>query len=75
MNFKSFLLACSLVLLMGTGAFANNMLVQNVTTLVNDAVNKTIQVQFDISWDNSWRDSINYDAAWIFMKFQDASGV
>jgi hypothetical protein len=60
---------------MGTGAFANNMLVQNVTTLGNDAVNKTIQVQFDISWDNSWRDSINYDAAWIFMKFKDASGV
>jgi hypothetical protein len=75
MNFKSFLLACSLVLLMGTGAFANNMLVQNVTTLGNDAMNRTIQVQFDISWDNSWRDAINYDAAWIFMKFKNASGV
>jgi hypothetical protein len=75
MNFKSFFLACSLVLLLGTGAFANNMLVQNVTTLGNDAVNRTIQVQFDISWDNSWRDAINYDAAWIFMKFKDASGV
>lgn len=56
-------------------AKANNMLVQNVTTLGNDAVNKTIQVQFDISWDNSWRDEINYDAAWIFMKFKVASGV
>jgi hypothetical protein len=75
MNFKSFLFACSLVLLMGTGAFANNMLVQNVITLENDPVNKTIQVQFDISWDNSWRDAINYDAAWIFMKFKDANGV
>lgn len=56
-------------------ASANNMLVQNVTTLGNDPVNKTIQVQFDISWDNSWRDAINYDAAWIFMKFKNASGV
>lgn len=56
-------------------ANANNMLVQNVTTLGNDPVNKTIQVQFDISWDNSWRDAINYDAAWIFMKFKNASGV
>jgi hypothetical protein len=36
-------------------ASANNMLVQNVTTLGNDPVSKTIQVQFDISWDNSWR--------------------
>lgn len=75
MNLKSILLACGLVLLMTLGARANNMLVQNVTTLGNDAVNKTIQVQFDISWDNSWRDSINYDAAWIFMKFKNASGV
>jgi hypothetical protein len=62
------LVTCNLIL-------ANNMLVQNVTTLGNDAVNKTIQVQFDISWDNSWRDSINYDAAWIFMKFKDANGL
>ncbi len=75
MNLKSILIACGLVLLMTLGARANNMLVQNVTTLGNDAVNKTIQVQFDISWDNSWRDDINYDAAWIFMKFKDASGV
>ncbi len=56
-------------------ASANNMLVQNVTTLGNDPVNQTIQVQFDISWDNSWRDVINYDAAWIFMKFKDANGL
>ena len=56
-------------------ASANNMLVQNVTTTGNNAVNKTIQVQFDISWDNSWRDAINWDAAWIFMKFKDANGL
>ncbi len=64
-----------ILLFMTSMVNANNMLVQNVTTLGNDAVNKTIQVQFDISWDNSWRDEINYDAAWIFMKFKNASGV
>jgi len=54
---------------------ANNMLVQNVTTLNDNPSNKTIQVQFDLSWDNSWRDSINWDAAWIFLKFKDANGL
>lgn len=54
--------------------FANNILVQNVTTTGNNATNKTIQVQFDLSWDNSWRDTINWDAAWVFMKFKDANG-
>ena len=56
-------------------AFANNMLVQNVSTTGNNAGAQTIQVQFDISWDNSWRDDINWDAAWIFMKFKDANGL
>lgn len=56
-------------------ALANNMLVQNVTTTGNNAAAKTIQVQFDLSWDNSWRDGINWDAAWIFIKFKDANGL
>jgi len=53
---------------------ANNMLVKNVTTTGDNSANKTIQVQFDMSWDNSWRDGINWDAAWVFMKYKDASG-
>jgi hypothetical protein len=62
-------------LLVNASLFANNILVQNVTTTGNNATNKTIQVQFDLSWGNSWRDAINWDAAWVFMKFKDASGV
>jgi len=54
---------------------ANNLLIQNVTTTGDNSANKTIQVQFDISWDNSWRDDINWDAAWIFVKFKDGSGI
>ena len=64
-----------LMVLFSTVAFGNNILVQNVTTTGNNATNKTIQVQFDLSWDNSWRDAINWDAAWVFMKFKNASGV
>jgi hypothetical protein len=57
------------------GAKANYMLVQNVTKVGNNPTNKTIQIQFDLSWQNSWRDSINWDAAWIFIKFKDANGL
>lgn len=63
-----------LLLVAATQMKANNMLVKNVTTTGNNATNKTIQVQFDMSWDNSWRDGINWDAAWVFMKFKNASG-
>jgi hypothetical protein len=52
----------------------NYLLVQNVTTTGNNATNKTIQVQFDLSWGNTWWDDINWDAAWVFMKYKTASG-
>ena len=63
-----------LMLIAATQMKANNMLVKNVTTTGDNAANKTIQVQFDMSWDNSWRDAINWDAAWIFMKYKDVNG-
>jgi hypothetical protein len=54
--------------------YANYMLIQNVTTVGDNPNNKTIQVQFDISWQNSWRDDINWDAAWLFIKYKDGAG-
>jgi hypothetical protein len=63
------------ILVLSNVLHANNIVVQNVTTTGNNATNKTIQVQFDLSWENSWRDAINWDAAWIFMKYKDANGL
>jgi hypothetical protein len=75
MKTKHFIIAFFTLVLAVINANANNMLVQNVTTLNDNPTDKTIQVQFDLSWDNSWRDSINWDAAWIFLKFKDANGL
>jgi len=49
--------------------YANNIAVINAGLGAQDTTNKTIAVQFDISWANSWRDSTNYDAAWVFVKY------
>ena len=75
MKTKHFIIAFFTLVLAVINANANNMLVQNVTTLNDNPTAKTVQVQFDLSWDNSWRDSINWDAAWIFLKFKDANGL
>jgi formylglycine-generating enzyme required for sulfatase activity len=59
---------------------ANNITVSNVTLTgqnisagTNNAANYAL-VQFDISWDNSWRTSssapVNWDAAWVFVKYR-----
>jgi formylglycine-generating enzyme required for sulfatase activity len=53
----------------------NFMLVQNVTTTGNNSINKTIQIQFDLSWGYSWRDNINWDAAWVFAKYKGSDGL
>ena len=73
MSFKKLLPIFFVIL--SFGAKANYMLVQNVTKVGNNPTNKTIQIQFDLSWQNSWRDSINWDAAWIFIKYKNANGL
>lgn len=29
-----------------------------------------VYVKFDLAWENSWRDAINWDAAWVFVKYR-----
>jgi formylglycine-generating enzyme required for sulfatase activity len=55
-------------------AYANNIIVSNVTSTAIDST--TAYIQFDLSWDNSWRISSgaqNWDAAWVFFKFNTGS--
>jgi formylglycine-generating enzyme required for sulfatase activity len=54
-------------------ALANNVVISNVSILNSGPGH--MQVQFDLSWDNSWRTATgpaNYDGVWVFFKFFQA---
>lgn len=52
---------------------ANNITVTNVR--LTDQVNGSHTfVNFDLNWENSWRNSTNWDAAWVFVKYRVGSG-
>jgi len=53
-------------------AMANNVVVTN--TDLKAPGSGTVKVEFDLSWDNSWRDGVNYDACWVFVKYSIDSG-
>jgi hypothetical protein len=59
--------------------FANNIAVENVSLVDRDTVNNTYDIQFDISWNNSWWTALvpsataNWDAAWVFAKYSTYS--
>ena len=62
-------------------AWGNGITVTNVTLINTDKGLGTTDVQFDISWSNSWRASwdedgigTNWDAAWVFVKFRASGG-
>lgn len=51
-------------------SYANNISIQKVAITDTNRTNKTAAIRFNISWDNSWRDEVNWDAAWIFVKYR-----
>lgn len=54
-------------------ALANNVRVENVRLRNQNVVSDTKEVEFDLSWENSWRTSAapsNYDACWVFAKYR-----
>ena len=65
-------LACCLLAVFSTIS-ANNIEVANVSLTGQSAGDATTQIQFDLSWENSWRISVgpaNWDAAWVFAKYR-----
>lgn len=50
---------------------ANNINISNVASGTNAT---GLYLTFDLSWENSWHNSTNWDAAWVFFKFKDFDG-
>ena len=66
---QSFLMLAVLAFLFSVSpSYANNLLVTNVTLGSRDPNAQTIVVSFNVSWQNSWRNKINYDAAWLTVR-------
>ncbi len=56
-------------------ASANNLKLSNLNVASTDIASNTMSFTFDMSQDNSWRNTTNNDAAWIFMKYSTDGGV
>lgn len=56
------------LLLMAGSLYANNLIISGVSLVNQNTSVNTIDIYFNVSWDNSFRDEINWDAAWIFFK-------
>lgn len=67
-----FLYLIVMTLVLCAPAFANNLSVTNVTIGTRDPNAKTVVVTFNVSWQNSWRNKINYDAAWLTVRLNNA---
>lgn len=48
--------------------------ISNISLSNQNTTDKTLTVQFDLSWENSWRNNVNYDAIWVFLKYSLDSG-
>lgn len=60
-----------LFLFLAFASFANNIQLQKVSLADTNRAAKTVNIKMNISWEHSWRDSINWDAAWIIIKYKE----
>jgi formylglycine-generating enzyme required for sulfatase activity len=63
-----------IVLLTALPVRANNITVGTPTLTGVNTTTHVANVQFNLSWENSWKDDINWDAAWVFVKYRVGSG-
>ena len=64
------LLAVAGALLLNQEAGANAIAVTNTFLWNPQLSQQSVYVSVDVSWSNSWRSAMNWDAAWVFVKFR-----
>ncbi len=67
-------LALAITMVVVEPGFCNNLAISNGALTDQDESADTIKVDFDLAWDNSWLDSTNYDATWLFIKYSTDAG-
>lgn len=63
------------VVLLPTSSIANNLQLSDLNVITTDTASNTMSFTLDMTQDNSWRNTTNHDAAWIFMKYSTDGGV
>lgn len=64
-----------LLLLVGYTIQANNVKITGEPVLTLNSARDSVEIAFTLSWDNSWRDELNWDAVWVFVKFKPVRSV
>lgn len=72
-NLRDVLLLC-LLLCVPLPLVANNVKVTRVAMKGMNSLTGTTQIGVDVSWENSWYDSDNHDAVWLFVKYRVNTG-
>ena len=57
-----------------SSSYANGLTVSSVKLTDRNTTSQTINVQFTVTWSNAWKDEINNDAVWIFVKYSTDGG-
>lgn len=70
---KCLMLSVISFLFFSSTVLANNLSISNVSLGNRNISAKTVAVNFDISWQNSWRTKINHDAVWLTVRLYNPS--
>lgn len=60
--------------ILASNSYSNNLTITEALISESNTLSKTAKITFNVSWENSWRNQVNYDAAWVFVKASNDGG-